>query len=116
MIDLDRRKQNYLEKTGRIPSRIIVCAGTGCVANGSRKVHDALADALRKRGLDVVLSFKDDHGDVLISRSGCQGFCQIGPLVTILPEGILYTHVKPQDAEEIVQTTLVEKRLVDRQV
>ncbi|NLN47084.1 MAG: 4Fe-4S binding protein [Clostridiaceae bacterium] len=116
MIDLDRRKQNYLEKTGRIPSRIIVCAGTGCVANGSRKVHDALADALRKRGLDVVLSFKDDHGDVLISRSGCQGFCQIGPLVTILPEGILYTHVKPQDAEEIVQTTLVEKRVVDRLV
>ncbi len=116
MIALEKRKQKYIEKVEQIPVRVIVCAGTGCVANGSKKVHDALARALRERGLDVALSFQDDHGDVLISRSGCQGFCQIGPLVTILPEGILYTHVKPRDAEEIVQTTLIEKKIIDRLV
>ena len=114
MIDLDKRKREYLEKTGKIDTRIIVCAGTGCVANGSRKVHDRLAECLRDRGLDVALSFEEEHADVLMSRSGCQGFCQIGPLVTILPEGILYTHVKPEDAEEIVSSTILEKRLVDR--
>ena len=107
MIDLDKRKREYLEKTGKIDTRIIVCAGTGCVANGSRKVHDRLAECLRDRGLDVALSFEEEHADVLMSRSGCQGFCQIGPLVTILPEGILYTHVKPEDAEEIVSSTIL---------
>ncbi len=116
MIALEKRQENYRKKMQQIPARIMVCAGTGCVANGSKKVHDALAAALREHGLTVALHFQADHSDVLVSRSGCQGFCQIGPLVTILPEGILYTHVKPQDAAEIVQTTLIEKKIVDRLV
>ena len=31
----------------------------------------------------------------------------MGPLVTILPEGILYTKVKAEDVKEIVAFTLV---------
>ncbi len=116
MIDLDKRKREYEARTAAIPTRIIVCAGTGCVANGSRKVHDRLVAALGASGLNVAVHFQEENADVLMSRSGCQGFCQIGPLVTILPEGILYTHVKPEDAEEIVQSTIVEKRIVDRLV
>ena len=49
-----------------------------------------------------------------MSKSGCQGFCQMGPLVTIEPDGILYTKVKPSDVDEIVDSTLLENRVVER--
>jgi NADH-quinone oxidoreductase subunit F len=41
-----------------------------------------------------------------VNKSGCQGFCQMGPLVTILPENLLYNKVKPQDVPEIIERTL----------
>ena len=49
-----------------------------------------------------------------VSKSGCQGFCQMGPLVTIEPDGILYTKVKPDDVDEIVETTLQGTQVVER--
>ncbi|QAZ68754.1 NADH-ubiquinone oxidoreductase-F iron-sulfur binding region domain-containing protein [Solidesulfovibrio carbinolicus] len=96
--------------------RVIVCAGTGCVANGSKKVLDALEKHMGEAGLDVVLEFRPEgHGDgVRVSHSGCQGFCQMGPLVTILPENILYTKVTADDVPEIVAETLVGGKVVER--
>lgn len=96
--------------------RVIVCAGTGCVANGSKKVLDALEKHMGEAGLDVVLEFRPEgHGDgVRVSHSGCQGFCQMGPLVTILPESILYTKVTADDVAEIVTETLVGGKVVER--
>ena len=39
-------------------------------------------------------------------RVGCQGFCQMGPLVTILPEGNSLHKVKVEDVAEIIAKTL----------
>ena len=100
--------------------RVILCAGTGCVANGSLAVHGALVAQARAAGLAVV-----DHRDpgvalaagqvgIHFTQSGCQGFCQMGPLVTIEPEGILYTKVKPADVAEIVGKTLAGGQMVER--
>ena len=88
------------------PRRVIVCAGTGCMANGSLKVFQAMKQEMAAAGLNVILEFRPEaNGDgIRVSESGCQGFCQMGPLVTVLPEGILYTKVKPDDAKEIVET------------
>lgn len=96
--------------------RVIVCAGTGCVANGSKKVLAALETRMAEAGLDVVLEFKPEgHGDgVRLSHSGCQGFCQMGPLVTIMPESILYTRVSVEDVPEIVEKTLIGGEIVER--
>jgi NADH-quinone oxidoreductase subunit F len=38
----------------------------------------------------------------------------MGPLVRIEPQGILYVQVKPEDVEEIVETTLVRGEVVER--
>ena len=85
------------------------------MANGALKVHAEFVKQVQAANLDVVLELKEEsHGDVHISKSGCQGFCQMGPLVTVMPAGILYTKVKPMDVEEIVQETLVNNRVVDR--
>ncbi|MDY6879604.1 MAG: NADH-quinone oxidoreductase subunit NuoF [Thermodesulfobacteriota bacterium] len=93
----------------RDPDRpcIIVCHGTGCRANGSPKVADALTAAIRAAKLDTAVIPQ-------IKATGCHGFCSCGPLVIMEPSGIFYQQVKPGDAEEIVQTTLVEGKPVER--
>lgn len=116
-LNLAAIKQGYLEKQKTLKNRIIVCAGTGCVANGSRKVYEAFKDELAAKGLDCVvdLSFQEEKKDAyLLSGSGCQGFCQLGPLVTIEPVGILYVKVTSADVAEIVGETICNHKLVER--
>jgi len=117
-VNLEAVGRQYKEARAAIARRVIVCAGTGCVANGSLKVFAALKNEIESRDLAVVveLGHDCDGGDVLLSKSGCQGFCQAGPLVTIEPEGYLYVHVKPEDAKDIVEQTLIGKSPVNRLV
>jgi NADH-quinone oxidoreductase subunit F len=121
VIDLDKIAAAYGQARQAVPRRITICAGTGCVANGALKVFAAFVEKITAAGLNVVTELKAEEpaapatpDGALVSRSGCQGFCQMGPLVTLEPEGILYTRVKPEDVEEIVNSTLKAGRLVDR--
>ena len=115
-VNLEAVQQQYERARAAVARRVVVCAGTGCVASGSLKVHKALEEAIASRGLQVVVELHSECGgaDVLLSKSGCQGFCQAGPLVTIEPEGYLYVHVRPDDVAEIVEETLVNHRPVHR--
>ncbi|MDI6451566.1 NADH-ubiquinone oxidoreductase-F iron-sulfur binding region domain-containing protein [Anaerobaca lacustris] len=118
-IDMEATGQAYRQARQAVRRRVIVCAGTGCVANGSLKVYEALRQETEARGLEVVVKLGDDcdcKGDVFVSKSGCQGFCQAGPLVTIEPEDWLYVHVKPEDVADIVEQTLIHDRPVKRLV
>ncbi|MCB5234049.1 MAG: 4Fe-4S binding protein [Candidatus Cloacimonetes bacterium] len=119
MPNLEQIRDTYNAARDRIDKRIIVCAGTGCIANGSLKVFEAIKNAVVLSGLEVVVTLKahedeDAHHDVYMVGSGCQGFCQVGPLVTIEPAGILYGHVKPEDAEEIVAKSIVKDEIIER--
>lgn len=118
-VDLDALTAAYDQAAGQLSRRVIVCAGTGCVASGSLKVYEAFVEQIAAAGLTVStkLDYEDETpaGDgVLVSGSGCQGFCQMGPLVTILPEDILYTRVQPADVAEIVEQTLQHGEVIDR--
>lgn len=120
MPKLEQIRENYNAARALCEKRIVVCAGTGCIANGSMKVFDALKNAIALSGLEVTVSLKSDdpkehkHHDVYMVGSGCQGFCQVGPLVTIEPNGIMYGHVKPEDAEEIVAKSIVKDEVIER--
>jgi NADH-quinone oxidoreductase subunit F len=96
--------------------RVIVCAGTGCVANGAYKVVQAFTDQIKAAGINITTEFKaEEHQhDLRLNKSGCQGFCQMGPLVTVLPENLLYNKVRAEDVAEIVSETLVAGRPVER--
>ena len=116
-VSLEKVAQEYGQTAGRIARRIIICAGTGCVANGSLEVHRVLKEKLRAVGLDAIttVELKDETPhDVHLSRSGCQGFCQMGPLLNIEPDGILYTRVQPGDIDDIVELTLQQGEIVER--
>ncbi|MGC8840816.1 MAG: NADH-quinone oxidoreductase subunit F, partial [Candidatus Sumerlaeaceae bacterium] len=123
--DLEAMAEEYRRATRNIRQRVIVCAGTGCVASGSLKVYEALLHEIAKWGLDVEVQLKAEAVEgqseptdripakFLVSRSGCQGFCQMGPLVSILPQNVFYVRVKPEDVPEIVQKTLLGGETVD---
>ena len=100
------REQLLAERDPERPT-VIVCHGTGCRANGSPKVAEALRAAIAAENLDAAVVPQ-------IKSTGCHGFCSRGPLVIMEPSGIFYEKVKPEDAEEIVKTTLVEGKPVER--
>jgi NADH:ubiquinone oxidoreductase subunit F (NADH-binding)/(2Fe-2S) ferredoxin/Pyruvate/2-oxoacid:ferredoxin oxidoreductase delta subunit len=82
-----------------------VCDGTGCRALGSAKVLERLHEELKKTQLAV---------DIDIVGTGCPGFCEYGPLITIYPQRITYLRVAPKDVPEIIQKTLIEGKIIDR--
>ena len=115
-VSLSAIADRYRELSGRAARRVIICGGTGCVANGSLRVYEALLYQAGEHGLNVSVELKEETpaGGTHVSRSGCQGFCQMGPLVTVLPENLLYTKVRVEDVAEIVSETLVGGRVVER--
>jgi NADH-quinone oxidoreductase subunit F len=96
--------------------RVVICAGTGCMANGAMKVFEQFKRAMAETGLQVILELREEAAtdEVRLSKSGCQGFCQMGPLVSVIPDGILYTKVRSEDVAEIVVKTLTEGQVVER--
>lgn len=84
-----------------------VCDGTGCRALGSQKVLARLRAEIHSLGLDA---------DIEVVGTGCPGFCEYGPLITVYPQQISYQKVKMEDIPEIVGETLAKNRIVERLV
>jgi NADH-quinone oxidoreductase subunit F len=114
--DIDQAATGYGQALDRTTRRIVLCAGTGCLSAGALKVRDALVRQIADAGLPIVVELKaeDEARGIQVGLSGCQGFCQQGPLVTVLPENLLYCKVTEADVPEIVATTLVGGKPVDR--
>ncbi len=96
--------------------RVLVCAGTGCVAGGSLDIYKRLVTLCEEQGLNVQVKLEKEveHSGIGIKKSGCHGFCELGPLVKIEPMGWLYLQVKLEDCEEIVEKTLKNKEKIER--
>lgn len=154
--------------------RILVCAGTGCLAGGSQKIYEKLKKmAEDAKGVMVEfveeaagayhpvrdaagennaaeetaseqpdtymdgeiqitpISFDDANKEtaaaekdfsqvkevncqVGVKKSGCHGFCEMGPLVRIEPYNYIYIKVKEEDCEEIFNETILHGRPVER--
>jgi len=85
------------------------------MANGAMKIYQRFIEHAKKHGMsfDVALE-KEEDADLALAMSGCQGFCQMGPLVTVFPQCVLYVNVKAEDVEEIVEKTLLGGETVER--
>lgn len=96
--------------------KVLICGGTGCVAGGSLLIYDKIKELCEARNIDVCVELAHEpHGDNIgLKKSGCHGFCEMGPLLKIEPLGVLYTKVKLEDCEEIVQRSVVGDELIDR--
>lgn len=83
--------------------RIMVCSGTGCTSSKSDVLLKNIQDKLEKDGIKNITAHK----------TGCFGFCAKGPIVVIDPDEIFYELVKPEDADDIVES-VINNKVVER--
>src|SRR5512139_3873883 len=86
-------------------ANVLVCGGTGCEASGSTSTYQALVAEVERRGL---------ANEVEVIHTGCRGFCAMGPVMIIYPDGIFYCQVKQEDIPFLVEETLLKGRVVER--
>ncbi len=82
---------------------ILVCSGTGCVAGGAFRLREALAREIRARALDR---------EILVAPTGCQGFCERGPIAIVQPDGVFYQRLREEDVPRLVEEHLLKGRPV----
>lgn len=113
LIDLSNLYSNSLKMQTK---KILICAGTGCVAGGALDIYDEFLRIMNEKGIkcDVSLEKEPHDESVGMKKSGCHGFCEMGPLVRIEPWGYLYIKVKPEDCEEIIEKTIMNNQCVER--
>jgi NADH-quinone oxidoreductase subunit F/NAD(P)H dehydrogenase (quinone)/NADP-reducing hydrogenase subunit HndC len=92
-----------LNKEGR--TDLLICGGTGCHATGSIKVIDVTREEVKAKGLE---------DSVKVVETGCNGFCALGPIVVVHPEGVFYEKVKPEDVPELIESHLIKKTHLER--
>ena len=114
---LDQLRNENKERIDNSKCRVLICAGTGCLASGSGEIYEKIKEMIGENP-DVEVHFGPEiaHGDgpMEVKKSGCHGFCEMGPLMRIEPLGVLYTKVKLEDCEEIFEKTIKNGEIVDR--
>ncbi|MBR6666006.1 MAG: NADH-quinone oxidoreductase subunit NuoF [Lachnospiraceae bacterium] len=114
---LNQLRDENKERIDNSKCRVLICAGTGCLASGSGEIYEKIKTLIGENP-DVEVHFGPEiaHGDgpMEVKKSGCHGFCEMGPLMRIEPLGVLYTKVKLEDCEEIFEKTIKNGEIVDR--
>lgn len=112
--ELNSISSKYKAALVRQRKQILVCAGTGCVAGGSLNIYRRFKEIIKEKGLEVTLELKEEPHDntIGLKKSGCHGFCEMGPLIRIEPEGWLYIKVSIDDCEEIIEKSIIGNEVV----
>ena len=87
-----------------VEKHILVCRGTGCTSSHSEDIINNLRKLIKERNIE----------NVKVIQTGCFGLCAKGPIVIIRPEDTFYANVKPEDAEEILNTHIINGQVVER--
>ena len=100
-IELDLRKNT---KADTREKHILVCQGTGCTSSKSPQILENFKRIIKEKGIE----------NVRVIKTGCFGLCAKGPLVIIRAEDTFYAMVTPDDCEEIIQSHIIEGKVVER--
>ena len=117
--DLSREREKAVAELNGYDCRVLVCSGTGCIATGSNKIHKLLEDLIADNPeIDLIFAPHDDHDrpNIGVKKTGCQGFCELGPLVRIQKgdKMVQYVKVQPEDCKEIYEKTILGGDVIER--
>jgi NADP-reducing hydrogenase subunit HndC len=84
---------------------IRVCRGTGCNSLDANQVHERLVKLIREKNLNEYISIK---------KTGCHGFCQVGPTFIIDPDNVMYVNLKENDVVDIIEQHILNDKIVER--
>ena len=79
---------------------LVVCAGTGGQASGANDILRILKRRILERDLQDLVSLR---------ITGCQGFCEMDPFILVEPANNLYTRVKMEDVDRILDAAIEGK-------
>jgi NADH:ubiquinone oxidoreductase subunit F (NADH-binding)/(2Fe-2S) ferredoxin len=104
-VELEQWRDQILSQ--RDPNRtcVVTSVGTCGLVRGSEGVAQGIFKTLNELGL------KDS---IDVRTTGCQGFCEIEPVVVIYPERILYQKVTPADIPAIISESVIKNKVIKR--
>jgi len=80
-----------------------LCGGSACLSNHSFEVYQALEEELKKNGLAQ---------EIELVTTGCNGFCDTGPLLVVKPDNIYYNHLTVEMIPNLVEEHFLKGRPV----
>jgi NADP-reducing hydrogenase subunit HndB len=98
-----RRMTNLREGAGR--AKVTVHMGTCGIASGAREIMSALLDEMKKKSVK----------DVLVTTSGCAGFCSREPMATVEILGappVKYVDLTKEKIREIFNRHIIGGEIV----
>ncbi|MES9818931.1 MAG: (2Fe-2S) ferredoxin domain-containing protein [Candidatus Thiodiazotropha sp.] len=78
-----------------------------CAQHGAKSMRDYMKGRVKALGLA-------GPGGVRVNTAGCLDRCDKGPVLVVYPEAVWYTFVDREDLEEILQSHLIEGKVVER--
>ena len=119
--DLTQARETAAAEMKSYDCRVLVCSGTGCIATGSNKIHQLFQGLIADDpAIDLQFAPHDaaehDGPKVGVHKTGCQGFCELGPLVRIQKgdRTVQYVKVQPEDVKEIYEHTILGNDVIER--
>uniref|UniRef100_A0A7C5U4P1 (2Fe-2S) ferredoxin domain-containing protein n=1 Tax=Fervidobacterium nodosum TaxID=2424 RepID=A0A7C5U4P1_9BACT len=97
--------QNIKMRESGKRGKIVVAMGTCGIAAGAKDTLKAIVEYMNELKID----------DIAVVQSGCMGLCEVEPTIEVSLEGqepVIYGHVTPENAKRIVQTHIVEGKVV----
>ena len=100
MEDLKNKQAEVKKNLDGYTCRVLVCSGTGCIASGAQKIYEEMSRLCE--GIEgVAVEMQKDVPHVGIVKTGCQGLCELGPLMRIEPYDYQYVHVQVDDCRDL---------------
>ena len=119
--DLTQARETAAAEMKSYDCRVLVCSGTCCIATGSNKIHQLFQELIADDpAIDLQFAPHDaaehDGPKVGVHKTGCQGFCELGPLVRIQKgdRTVQYVKVQPEDVKEIYEHTILGNDVIER--
>ena len=119
--DLTQARETAAAEMKSYDCRVLVCSGTGCIATGSNKIHQLFQELIADDpAIDLQFAPHDaaehDGPKIGVHKTGCQGFCELGPLVRIQKgdRTVQYVKVQPEDVKEIYEHTILGSDVIER--
>ena len=92
-----------IQDTGKYRLHLMLCAGTACVSNRSFELKSVIEAELKKHDL---------QDEVAVILTGCNGFCAVGPVMTVMPGEIFYHTLNEENIPHLVEEHFLKGRPV----
>jgi NADH:ubiquinone oxidoreductase subunit F (NADH-binding)/(2Fe-2S) ferredoxin/ferredoxin len=103
--ELGMLRGDIISKRDPNKTGLVTSVGTCGLSCGAQNVAEAIKKTLKEYRIEDSVFFR---------ATGCHGFCQIEPVVTVYPERIVYPNVNPDDTPEIISETVINHRVIGR--